>query len=99
MILYINQYNEIKDVNATKDTTLTPIEIDDNGYNPFKNWSVAKICCHRVELKDGKYNGFSPYVDSRIIDHIDNLAKSNETNASDITNIQLAICDIYEATL
>lgn len=78
MILFINSKNEIKDVNETSDENLTAIEVDDES-TPFANWSVAKICCHKVMLnEEGKYTGFTPYVDTRIIEHIERLGLGNE---------------------
>lgn len=50
MIIFVNSRNEIKDVDVTKDKTLTPYEITENDINPFTNWSVAKICCYKVAL-------------------------------------------------
>lgn len=70
MILYINNENEIKDVNTTNDYTLIPIEIDDER-NPFANWSFAKICCYALNIKNGEYRGFYPYVDTRIIEQLE----------------------------
>ena len=49
MIIFVNEFNEIKDVNVTRDETLTAYEIVDDD-NPFANWSVDKICCYRVGL-------------------------------------------------
>ena len=51
MILYVNDKNEIKDVNSTSDENLIPLEVNDNSMdNPFLSWSPAKICCHIVEV-------------------------------------------------
>ena len=50
MILFINERNEIKDVDVTRDETLTAYEISDND-NTVENWSVDKICCYKVDLK------------------------------------------------
>lgn len=70
MIVYINSKNEIKDVDTTTDATLTPIEMPED--NPFANWSVAKICCHKLSLnEDGSYKGYTPYVDTRIIEKLE----------------------------
>lgn len=78
MILFINSKNEIKDVNETSDENLRAVEVDDES-TPFANWSVAKICCHKVMLnEEGKYTGFTPYVDTRIIEHIERLGLGNE---------------------
>lgn len=98
MILFINSKNEIKDVNETSDENLRAIEVDDES-TPFANWSVAKICCHKVMLnEEGKYTGFTPYVDTRIIEHIERLGLGNEQNATDITDAQLGIMETYEKT-
>lgn len=77
MILYVNSRNEIIDVNSTDDTSLTPLEVNDTD-NPFNGWSVAKICCYKVAVKDGHVTMMTPYVDSRLISHIDQLGKQTE---------------------
>ena len=81
MKVFINENNEIKDVNTTTDASLRPIEMPKD--NPFANWSVAKIRCHKVDLENGQYAGFTPYVDSKVIEHIDRLGAENERIASD----------------
>lgn len=74
MIVYVNENNEIKDVNTTADATLIPIEVPEC---IFDGWSVAKICCHKLGLENGQYTGFTPYVDSRIIEHIERQGQEN----------------------
>ena len=96
MILYVNSKNEIKDVDSTNDANLTPIEVADD---TFKGWTVAKICCYKAILKNGKFVGFTPYVDSKIIEHIDNLAKESEQNASDVVDTQMAVAETYEKVI
>ena len=49
MIIFVNERNEIKDVDVTRDENLKGYEIVDND-NPFKDWEVDKICCYRVGL-------------------------------------------------
>jgi len=98
MKVYVNEKNEIKDVNTTSDTTLTELEILDEN-NPFSNWSIAKICCYKVKVNNGHVTMLTPYVDSRIIEHIDSLGQGNETNASDILDTQLATAENYESIL
>lgn len=78
MILYVDTENRIKDVNITSDSSLTPLEIDDTD-NPFIGWSVAKICCYRVQVNNGVVTMMTPYVDSRLLEHIDMLGKQVET--------------------
>ena len=48
MIIFVNERNEIKDVDVTRDETLKAYEI--TGDNPFANWPVDKICCYKVGL-------------------------------------------------
>ena len=75
MKVYINSNYEIKDVGATEDLNLIPVEVP-NMF--FDGWSVAKICCYKLIVSKGNVEGFTPYVDSRIIEHIDKLAKKSE---------------------
>ena len=78
MILYVNSKNEVKDVNITSDENLTPLLVNDNAMdNPFLSWSPAKICCYTVEVKDGVVTGYTPYVDSRIVEHIERQGQEN----------------------
>ena len=72
MILYVNEKNEIKDVNTTSDPSLIALEINDET-NPFKDWSIAKICCFKATVDNGIVTSMSPYVDSELIEHIDRL--------------------------
>lgn len=74
MILFTDKEGRIKDVNTTSDESLIPIEVVDED-NPFTNWTIAKICCYRIEVTDGVVTMMTPYVDSRLIEHIDMLGK------------------------
>lgn len=104
MILFVNNKNEIKDVNTTKDTSLRPYEIADSDLNPFANWSTAKICCYKVNLapeiidgtETGKYfiSMMTPYIDSHIIEHIEQLGNQNETNTAAVLETQDALCEV-----
>ena len=77
MKIYVNDRNEIKDVHSTNDTTLTEIIINDDG-NPFKDWSIAKICCYRVVVREGVVCMYTPYVNSLIVEHLDRLGVYEE---------------------
>ena len=76
MILYVNENNEVKDVNITNNEKLIALSVNDDDKN-FKGWSIAKICCHKVEVKDGYITSYTPYVDDKIIEHIDQLGQQN----------------------
>lgn len=110
MIIFVNEKNEIKDVNTTKDETLTAYELTDND-NPFKDWNVDKICCYKVgltpEIADGEETGkylvtmMTPYIDSRIIEPIVWLREQIKSNSADIVTtderileIETALCDL-----
>ena len=95
MILYVNENNEIKDVNTTSDPSLIEIEVNDET-NPFKDWSIAKICCYQVNVTDGMVTMMTPYVDTRLIEHIDQLGKESDLNASDAADLRAAIEELYE---
>lgn len=76
MIVYVNENGEIKDVNTTSDSSLIPVEVTDG---TFDGWSVAKICCYKVQVNNGVVTMMTPYVDSRLLEHIDMLGKQVET--------------------
>lgn len=77
MTIYVNERNEIKDVGATLDSTLTPLEVTDG---TFDNWCIAKICCYKVNVVDGNVTMLTPYVDSRLIEHIEQLGSQSDKN-------------------
>lgn len=73
MKIYVNEKGEIH--STTPDPTLTEIEVTDG---TFDGWTTAKICCYKVNVKDGNVTMLTPYVDSRLIEHIDQLGKATE---------------------
>lgn len=98
MIIFTNDNNEIKDVGYTTDVSLIGRVIDDDE-NPFKGWSTAKICCYKAIVDNGRVVMMTPYVDSRLLYQIDMLGKGEEANASDISDVQDAVTETYEATV
>ena len=96
MILYVNDRNEIKDVYSTNDTSLKEVVINDER-NPFKDWSIAKICCYRVDVREGVVCMFTPYVNSLIIEHLDRLGEQNGQTEETVTNLEVAVCENYES--
>ena len=89
---------EIKDVetNSLSDPTLTEYEVPDE---VFEGWSKAKLCCFKIYISFGKFCGFTPYLDSRLIEHIDQLGRSTEENAENISVTNDGLIETYEATL
>ena len=81
MKIYVDNNNCIKDVNFTSDTSLSEIEVTDG---TFDNWSVAKILCYKVKVVDGNVVMLTPYVDSRIVEHIDKLGQQTESIIPDM---------------
>lgn len=75
MTIYTDTEGRIKDVNTTSDTTLIPQEITDG---TFDGWTTAKICCYKVSVSNGNVTMMTPYVDSRLIEHINMLGREVE---------------------
>ena len=73
MKIYCNEKGEIH--STTPDPTLTEIAVTDGTFN---GWSDAKICCYKVKVDNGNVTMMTPYVDSRLIEHIDQLGKQTE---------------------
>lgn len=88
MKIYVNHKNEIKDVGTTTDESLIEYVIDDEN-NPFASWSVAKICCYKVEVENGYVTMFTPCVNSRIIEHIDQLGKANASTQAQLDYVTM----------
>ena len=100
MYISVNSQNEIKEVGISTDTSLTSLYVDEKNENfPFKGWSEVKICCYKVEVKDGIVTMLTPYIDSRLIDNFDQLGKASETNANDISDNRQGLTETFEATL
>lgn len=73
MKIYCNEKGEIH--STTPDPTLTEIEVTDG---TFDGWSEAKICCYKATVSEGNVTMMTPYVDSRLIEHIDQLGRQTE---------------------
>lgn len=95
MYVSVNKENEIKMVGVSTDPNLTSLYIDDEN-NPFNSWSEVKICCYKVEVKDGIVTMMTPYVDSRLIDHFDQIGQSTEVNKSDISDNRDGLMETFE---
>lgn len=98
MYVSINNRNEIKKVGVSTDPSLTSLYINDDN-NPFSDWSEAKICCYKVEIKEGVVMMMTPYVDSRLIEHFDQLGEVTETNKSDISDNRDGIMETFENSM
>jgi hypothetical protein len=75
MKIYVNERNEIHEVNTCSDPSLIELEVTDG---TFDGWSEAKICCYKVSVLYGKVIMLTPYIDSRLIEHIDQLGRQTE---------------------
>ena len=96
MKIFVNSKNQICDVGSTTDSTLTEYEVPDRD---FEGWSIAKICCYKIYVSLGKYCGFSPYVDSRLIQHIEQLGQQIEGTNEDLDTTNIGLMETYEDTV
>lgn len=96
MYVSVNKKNEIKMVGVSTDPNLTALYINDDN-NPFDGWSSAKICCYKVNVKDGIVMMLTPYVDSRMIEHFDALGLVGEQNTEDIEATMEGLTETFEA--
>lgn len=98
MYISVNEKNEIKKVGV--DDTLTVLYVDENAEMfPFKGWSEAKICCYKVTVSDGIITMMTPYIDSRLLDHFDQVGKATETNADSIDETNIGLMETFEETI
>ena len=93
MIVYVNENGEIHDVGTTTDETLTPVEIIDDEDNPFKGWSVPRICCYRIRVVEGHVVMMTPYINSILLDVYDQFGTADIKTAEDIIAAEQEITD------
>lgn len=94
MIVYVNDKNEIKAVGSTTDPSLIAKSINDND-NPFDGWSDAKICCYKVRITNGQVISMSPYVDTKLIEHFDQVGKQGNSVSSEYSGSHVYVKDEY----
>lgn len=96
MYISVNKNNEIKKVGI--DENLTALYVDENmsGF-PFEGWSDAKICCYKVTVKDGIITMMTPYIDSRMLDHFDQIGAVEEENSEALFDTADATSEISDA--
>lgn len=82
MLIFENERLEIHDVgtNSKSDPSLTEVEVADG---TFDGWSNAKICCYKAQVTNGHVVMLTPYVDSRLIEHIDQLGVQGDHNTEE----------------
>lgn len=98
MKVYVNNRGEIKDVNinSRNDPSLTEIEVIDG---TFEGWTDAKICCYKVTVDNGHIAMMTPYVDSRLIDHIDQLGSINMLKTAYIADTEAIFTNVKNGNL
>ena len=52
LYISVNKKGEIKEVGISTNPELKSVYIADET-NPFSGWSKSKICCYKVNVKDG----------------------------------------------
>lgn len=97
MILYINDKNEIKDVNITSNDSLTPIQVGDDF---VENYSKAKLCCYKLIFdENNEVIGLTNYIKTNLLECVNKLGKTDETAAIDILDTQVALTETFEKAL
>lgn len=100
MYISVNKKGEIKQVGVSTDPNLTSLYVNEDAeFFPFAGWSAAKICCYKVRVVDGIIMMMTPYVDSRLLEHFDQLGKQTEYNADDISDNREGIMESFEASM
>ena len=95
MYLSVNEHNEVKKVGI--DENLTVLFVDETREDfPFSGMSEARICCYRINVKDGIIMMMTPYMDSISLDVIDQLGQSTEVNKSDISDNRDGLMETFE---
>lgn len=99
MYISINENNEIKEVGVTTDPNLKSIYVDETSpMFPFRGWSDAKVCCYKVSVNErGIITMLTPYVDSRLIEHFDQIGMSTQDNSDGLFDMADATSDISDA--
>lgn len=88
MKVFVNEEGKIKAIHASDDTSLQMYELDETVESfPFSGWSDGRIMCYRINVAPitidaeptGKYmvTMLTSYVDTRIIEKIEDLCKEN----------------------
>lgn len=105
MKVFVNEEGKIKAVHASDDTSLQMYELDETVESfPFAGWSDGRIMCYRINVAPitideeltGKYmvTMFTPYVDTRIIEKIEDLYKENGALRSSQIVTEQTITDV-----
>lgn len=84
MIVYTDNDGRIMAVGHTDDDDLIPVEIIDDDDNPFKDWSVSRICCYLVRVADGHVVMMTPYKNSILLDVYDEFGTADAQTTEDI---------------
>lgn len=63
---------------------LTPVVVSDD--DPMAQMSCARLECLQLSLYNGEITGYTPYVDSRLVDRLDKLSQENEQLTSQLAN-------------
>lgn len=89
MKIGINEKYEIKQVRDITDLSLTQIELDEtNPTYPFNGWTDEKILCYCYKTDGGSVSIY-PYIDPKVIEKIDDMAKRNLVNRADIDYVAI----------
>lgn len=105
MKVFVNEEGKIKALHTSDDTSLQMYELnEEHASYPFAGWSDGRIMCYRINVAPiidgkeptGKYmvTMMTPYVDSRLIEKIEDVCKENEALRSSQIETEQTITDL-----
>ena len=105
MKVFVNEEGKIKAVHTSDDTSLQTYELDEEHASyPFAGWSDGRIMCYRINVSPitideeltGKYmvTMMTPYVDTIIIEKIEDLYTENGALRSSQIETEQTITDV-----
>ena len=110
MKVFVDEEDKIKAIHVSDDTSLRMYELDETIESfPFSGWSEGRILCYKINVAPitidaeptGKYmvTMMTPYVDTRIIEKIEDLYKENGALRSSQIVTEQTITDVDLQTI
>lgn len=96
MKIYTDAQNRIIDVDSTQNLELTELEIPDGHFGDI---TTGQIKCYSCILDANGFPAICLLVPPGVFDQIGQLDRQHEADQEEVTNLQLALAEEYEAGL